>query len=242
MRRLDSCSAFLTFCRSGYNRRPSRLAHTPAIITESTLAMPAWVMTLATGSCTGHMLSAVASSSTRSACLPGVSVPMRSAMRSMRAPSTLIHSSASRQRMVAVGGKAPVLARTASLSMARCVDSASRATVNMSPEAPASRSAPSDGRAPSLRSRPVMAKPCPCAISVSGVSVKVTPFSSINASWASVRLLPWTMLLLSPSNPSAPRRSQPSGVRGSAPAQCIEAIMPNSRASLKSLTATSYVE
>ena len=77
-----------------------------------------------------------------------------------------------------------------------------RATVNMSPLIADSRSTPTDGAEPSARSRPVMGWPWPCAISFSGVIEKLTPRSTKALSWASVRLLPCTILMCGPTRPA----------------------------------------
>ena len=92
-----------------------------------------------------------------------------------------------------------------------------RATVNMSPLIANSRSTPTDGPEPSARSRPVMGWPWPCAISFSGVIEKLTPRSTKAFSWASVRLLPCTILMCGPTRPCAIRVSQPPGVLASPP-------------------------
>src|SRR5207247_5909938 len=57
---------------------PSRLWTLPPMITVSTLETSAQRVTAATGSITGATFSAVASMTTTSACLPGVSEPVRS--------------------------------------------------------------------------------------------------------------------------------------------------------------------
>ena len=75
-------------------------------------------------------------------------------MFNIRAPSTITHDSASRAVIVELSGMVPVRARESALSRARCVPSVIRAAVSISPEITDSRSIPSDGARPSLRSRP----------------------------------------------------------------------------------------
>src|SRR5207253_830539 len=82
--------------------RPFRFFHTPPIITASIFARLVCITTVETGSCTGTRLRSLASMTTRSASLPGVSEPIWSSRPSMRAPSIVIQRSASRTGVVVV--------------------------------------------------------------------------------------------------------------------------------------------
>ncbi len=75
---------------------PCRFITRPATITVSTLPTCASHTTAPTGLLTGNMFSAVASSMTRSACLPGVSDPVRRSSPQARAPWTVANSRMSR--------------------------------------------------------------------------------------------------------------------------------------------------
>ena len=68
------------------------------------LAKLVWVTTVDTGSCTGIMFRSSARTITISACLPGVSEPIRSCILSILAPSKVIQPKASRALMVVVSG------------------------------------------------------------------------------------------------------------------------------------------
>ena len=228
--------------RSTSTSWPARFFQRPATITLSTLARLAWNTTAATGSCTGCMLSMSARMSTRSACLPGASVPMRPSWRSMRAPSTVTQANASAAPMVLVGGMLPCACRNATLSRLRWMPSATRACVSMSPLSTDSRSTPSEGARPSWRSRPVSGWPWPCDISLSAAAEKLMPSSQKRASSTSSSAWPCTMLICSPSKPSRSSTCQPPGVRAAPPPWCSEAMSPSSRAMPKSWRATSSVE
>src|SRR5215216_2619508 len=117
--------------------------------TVSTLDTSALLVTAATGSITGATLRAVASSTTTSACLPGVSEPVRSSTPATWAP--LMVASSSIWRAVSMSSAtSPSLpaSQPAALTRARSQAKAARIWVNMSPGAVVTTSMDRLGRSP----------------------------------------------------------------------------------------------
>ena len=120
--------------REGRRRRACRRASgsRPPTITVSTFLVSAWWTTVETGSMTGYVLEWSQRITTTSACLPGVSEPVRSSSPQTRAPSIVANSSTSRELRSSGSSSLPA-ANAASCSSSRAEAKRNRICVNMSP-------------------------------------------------------------------------------------------------------------
>ena len=147
------------------------------MITVSTLETSAQLVTAAAASITGATLIAVASISTTSACLPGVSEPVRSSRPATWAPLMVAISSIWRALSM-FSGTSVLASQATALTLARSVPKAERIWVNMSPGAVVTTSIERLGRRPYSIAFMTGGQPCPICTSICGAIEMVPPESA----------------------------------------------------------------
>ena len=169
---------------------PSRFFTEPATITVSTFDTSAQSTTAATGSITGATFSAVASISTTSACLPGLSVPTLSSSPATCAPSTVAACSISRAVSTSFG-TCSLGSYFSSCTRARSVPKADRIWVNMSPGTVVTTSMDRLGRRPSRSALSTGGQPCPICTSTCGATEMRPPLSLTSCHSSSLKWQQW---------------------------------------------------
>ncbi len=139
------------------------------MMTVSTLAVSALRTTAPTGSTIGAVPGADPSITTTSACLPGVSEPVRSSSPATCAPSRVAIVSRSRA-VSASAGSGSSLAQTESFDRHRSAENAQRISVNMSPGTVVTTSIERLGRKPWARAFMIGGQPWPICISTWGAT------------------------------------------------------------------------